>query len=55
MYICQTLKISWVRIMVRLITTLMNMSLPARLIQLRKDKSLTQQSMAEAMASMLIA
>lgn len=34
--------------MVRLITKLMNMSLPARLIQLRKDKGLTQQAMAEA-------
>ncbi len=34
--------------MVRLITKLKNMSLPARLIQLRKDKGLTQQAMAEA-------
>lgn len=34
--------------MVRLITKLMNMSLPARLIQLRKDKGLTQQATADA-------
>jgi transcriptional regulator with XRE-family HTH domain len=49
MYLYQTLKIVWDKIMVRLITNLINMSLPARLIKLRKEKGLTQLAMAETL------